>query len=92
MPDAEHPFKRTNDLSVRTFTLSGAGGGNIVVAHLNAAGQWTQAVEVRGRNYYDFQGSILALDANGDVVVAGSFNGGQVTFEPYNLNNYEQSG
>ena len=72
---------------MRTFTLSGAGDGNLVVAGLNAAGQWTQAVEVRGRNYYDFQGSILALGANGDVVVAGSFSGGQVTFELHNLNN-----
>ena len=49
-------------------------------------------MEVRSRNYYDFQGSTLALDANGDVVVAGSFSGGQVTFGPYNLNNCEQSG
>ena len=72
---------------MRTFTLSGAGDGNLVVARLNATGQWTQAVEVRGRNYYDFQGSILALGANGDVVVAGSFSGGQVTFELHNLNN-----
>ena len=77
---------------MRTFTLSGAGDGNLVMARLNAAGHWTQAVEVRGRNYYDFQGSTLALGANGDVVVAGSFSGGQVTFGPYNLNNCEQSG
>ena len=62
------------------------------MARLNAAGQWTQAVEVRGRNYYDFQDSTLALDANGDVVMAGSFSGGQVTFRPGNLNNCEQSG
>ena len=46
-----------------------------------------QAVEVRGRNYYDFQDSTLALDANGDVAVAGSFSDGQVTFGSYNLNN-----
>ena len=72
---------------MRTFTLSGAGDGNLVVAHLNAARQWTQAMEVRGRNYYDFQGSTLALDANGDVAAAGSFSGGQVTFELHNLNN-----
>ena len=77
---------------MRTFTLSGAGDGNLVVARLNAAGQWTQAVEVRSRNYYDFQGSTLALNANGDVVAAGSFSDGQVTFGPYNLNNCEQSG
>ncbi|GAB2709204.1 hypothetical protein GCM10011495_12780 [Hymenobacter frigidus] len=70
---------------MRTFTLSGAGDGNIVVARLNAAGQWTQAVEVRSRNCYDFQGSTLALNANGDVVVAGSFSGGQVTFGPCSL-------
>ena len=87
MPGAEHPFKRTNDLSLKTFTLSGAGDGNLVVAHLNAARQWTQAMEVRGRNYYDFQGSTLALDANGDVAAAGSFSGGQVTFGSCNLNN-----
>ena len=61
------------------------------MARLNAAGQWTQAVEVRGRNHYDFQGSTLALHANGDVA-AGSFSDGQVTFGPYNLNNCEQSG
>ena len=92
MPDAEYSFKTTNSLSVRTFTLSGAGDGNLVVARLNAAGQWAQAVEVRGRNHYDFQGNTLALDANGDVVVVGSFSGGQVTFGPYNLTTYEQSG
>ena len=72
---------------MRTFTLSGAGDGNLVVAGLNAAGQWTQAVEVRDRNYYDFQGSTLALDANDDVAAAGSFSGGQVTFGSCNLNN-----
>ena len=72
---------------MRTFILSGAGDGNLVVARLNATGQWTQAKEVRGRNYCDFQGSTLALDANSDVVVAGSFSDGQVTFELHNLNN-----
>ena len=77
---------------MRTFILSGAGNGNLVVTCLNAAGQWTQAVEVRGRNYYDFQDSTLALDANGDVVMAGSFSGGQVAFGSCNLNNCEQSG
>ena len=77
---------------MRTFTLSGAGDGNQVVARLNAAGQWTQAVEVRGRSYYDFQGNTLALHANGDMVVAGSFSGGQVTFGPCNLDNCERSG
>ena len=77
---------------MRTFILSGAGEGNLVVARLNAAGQWAQAVEVRGRNHYDFPGNTLALNANGDLVVAGSFSGGQVTFGPCNLNNCEQSG
>ena len=63
-----------------------------MVARLNAAGQWAQAVEVKGRNYYDFQGNTLALHANSDVVVAGSFSGSQVAFRPGNLNNCEQSG
>ena len=75
---------------MRTFILSGAGDGNIVVARLNAAGQWTQAVEVRGHNYYDFQDGTLALGANGDVVVAGSFSGSQVAFGPCNLDNCER--
>ncbi|MEL5992637.1 hypothetical protein [Hymenobacter segetis] len=58
--EAPNPFILVN---------AGTGGADVFVARLNAAGQWTQAVRAGGPT--SDQGQALALDAAGNVVVAG---------------------
>jgi hypothetical protein len=64
------------------LSLVNAGAADVFVARLNAAGQWTQATRAGGPR--DDQGHALALDAAGNVVVAGIMTpaapGGTVSF------------
>lgn len=67
-----------------SLTLTGVGQRDAFVAKLNAAGTWTQAVLGGGGNQDDV--NALAVDANGNAVVAGRFGfddvagGGTATF------------
>lgn len=53
--------------------LASAGGTDAFVARLSPGGQWTQAVRAGGPG--NDQANALALDAAGNAVVAGSFQG-----------------
>ncbi|MCI1188187.1 T9SS type A sorting domain-containing protein [Hymenobacter sp. DH14] len=56
-----------------SFALTSAGGTDAFVARLNPGGQWTQAVRAGGPG--NDEANALALDAAGNAVVAGSFQG-----------------
>lgn len=53
------------------ISLTSAGGADIFVARLSAAGTWTQAVRAGGPN--GDAATALALDGAGNVVVAGGY-------------------
>lgn len=72
-----------NAVSFGTTLLTSAGAYDVFVARLNAAGNWTQAVRAGGVEN-DFAGAI-ALDAPGNVVVAGQFLR-STSFGSYSLN------
>ena len=71
-------------VSFGSITLAGAGQRDAFVAKLSATGTWTQAVLGGGTNRDDI--NALAVDANGNAVVAGRFGiddvagGGTATF------------
>lgn len=69
-------------MAFRTTTLTSAGSYDVFVAKLNAAGQWTQAVRAGGTG--SDIGNALALDAMGNVVVAG-YCSSPATFGPTTL-------
>lgn len=64
-------FQAAAPVSFGSLTLSSAGLTDAFVARLNPAGQWVQAVRAGG-NSPDYVNA-LALDADGEVVAAGSF-------------------
>jgi hypothetical protein len=57
---------------------------DLFVARLNSAGTWTQAVRAGGTNH-DFA-SLIALDGNGDAVIAGHFTSPTLNFGTTTLN------
>ncbi|GAB3576020.1 hypothetical protein GCM10027345_12140 [Hymenobacter daeguensis] len=63
-----------------TTTLANAGGSDIFVARLSTAGTWTQAV--RAGSPAGEGALALAVDAGGNAVLAGNFNGASATFGP----------
>jgi hypothetical protein len=68
-----------------TSNVAGSGSAEIFVVKLNAAGQWQWAT--RGGGYDHDNVSSLALDASGNVYVAGSFQGYTTSFGSTMLNN-----
>ena len=77
MPDAEYPFERTNDLSLKTFTL---GYWAILPVMLLAGPTWAQPAwqwAAGGQMGNTGTGFCMPLasvgDAAGNTVVAGSF-------------------
>jgi hypothetical protein len=82
----------TGTLTLGSFTLNGTGTSNLLVGRLNNAGQWTQAVQVAGANYLDFQRTAILLDSNGDAMVAGSFTSPTVAFGTFTLTNVSTAG
>lgn len=73
-------FEATARFGSFALTTSSPGGGNedIFVARLNPAGTWTQAVGVGSAGLDAPAG--LAVAANGDVVLAGNFQGPSIEF------------
>ncbi|QKG51590.1 hypothetical protein [Hymenobacter sp. BRD67] len=58
---------------------------NLFVARLTGGGSWTQAVQATGSNYHS--ASSLALDANGNVLLTGTFRSPSITFGATTLTN-----
>jgi len=75
----------SDQLTLGAFTLTSAGGLDLFVARLNAAGQWTQAV--RAGSTFTEEPYGLALAADGSVTITGSFRSGTVAFGPTTLTN-----
>jgi hypothetical protein len=71
-------------LTLGSFVLTST-GNDIFVARLNAAGQWTQAVQAGGTGTRTVRA--LARDLNGGVVVAGMFEGASATIGSVTLTN-----
>lgn len=67
------------------FTLGPAGHREVFVARRNAAGVYQWAVHVGGTGNVRLDG--FQVDAAGEVVIAGSFEGRTATFGPYILTN-----
>jgi hypothetical protein len=72
-------------ITLGTFTLTSGSEGDIFVGRLNAAGTWTQAVSSGGTGNKSVKS--LALDANGNVVIAGEFKNATATFGTFTLAN-----
>ncbi|GGG39773.1 SBBP repeat-containing protein [Hymenobacter glacieicola] len=73
-----------------TTTLTSAGGTDVFVGRLNAAGAWTQAVRAGGPG--DDVALALAVDGAGAAVVAGSFKGATAAFGATTLTNADNTG
>ncbi|GAB3863638.1 hypothetical protein GCM10028824_00110 [Hymenobacter segetis] len=59
---------------------------DLFVARLSPAGQWVMAVQAVG--VHGDYAVAVALDANGDAVVAGEFYGATLAFGPFTLSNF----
>ncbi len=71
-------------LTLGSFVLTST-GNDIFVARLSAAGTWTQAVQAGGAGTRSMRK--LALDLNGGVAVAGTFEGPTATIGSVTLTN-----
>lgn len=77
----------TGTLTLGSFTLTSRGTADLVVAWRSPAGGWLQAVAVPATSSGYLTPSVLALDATGQVLVAGTFTGTTVTFGSTTLTN-----
>ncbi|GAB3875784.1 hypothetical protein GCM10028824_32090 [Hymenobacter segetis] len=59
--------------SFGSTTLYSAGGADVFVGRLDAAGQWLMAAQAGGPN--EDQATSLALEPNGNATIGGQFNG-----------------
>lgn len=79
------------NFTLGTITLTSyTGAATAFVARLSKAGVWTQAVQANNSRGLAAAGSI-AMDASGNVAVAGNFRDADVSFGPYTLT-YTPSG
>ncbi len=77
----------TGTLTLGSFTLTSRGTSDLVVARRSPAGSWLQAVAVPATSSGYLTPTVLALDAAGQVLVAGTFTGTSVTFGSTTLTN-----
>jgi hypothetical protein len=79
------------NFTLGTITLTSyTGAATAFVARLSRSGVWTQAVQADNGHGFAAAGTI-AMDASGNVVVAGNFRDADVSFGPYRLT-YTPSG
>jgi hypothetical protein len=82
----------SNSVSFGSITLSSSGFvSNIFVARLNPSGIWTQAVQTNTAQSTSADVGAIAVDATGNVVIAGNFDGTSVNFGSITLNNIDAS-
>lgn len=82
---------RTGTVSFGSTTLSNVqanSGSNVFVAKLNAGGNWAWAVQSTSSNYGFIQdgGSSIAVTAQGEAYITGSFDSSAITFGSTVLN------
>ena len=77
-------------LTLGRFTLTSSGPVDVFVARLDGAGNWLQAVRAGSGNVC--RASAVVVEADGTVVVGGTFSGLTIGFGPFTLVNADNIG